>query len=339
MTENNGFYYNAPNYHDFSSNIVVEGVDSFFDYAHNHDCSQTVSDLEKPLMTLPKIKIEVISPDNEQTLKISSSPNNIFKESQNITSTMTPRLIKKGIRRSSILQPAFHNVEDILIQDMENLEVIPLQGKLSTTKCHHMTTRLDKCIATPKLDLRSRSVVRSDTVNENRKRKGSPTQETQNKFMGMEERIMRFENSSRFPSQELSKNVQKNKKLHTVAKSPNLMAIHRTRPVNFTTHQEKEELELQEMKTNQIKAAPFNKAILEKVSVPVKPAAKPTTKPYPFKLTEITKKPVASVEPYHFSAKPIPEAVLNSPKLRPLRNRPLKVPVLQVSLISKNYLY
>lgn len=227
---------------------------------------------------------------------------------------------------------------------------------VSQDKQHSMVTRQDTEEHTPKLTLRSRSVNRSFMSDTTRKRKGSPVVNGNiNKYVSLAEGILHFQKDTpeRFHTKRRSGTLQANKSLFkkrstTKALTPNLISHFRNRPVTALTQEQKEELELEEMKKNRVKAVPLNEKVLLPPELPVR-EVKPPTKPSPFNLTQVTKKmPLTQEAPFKFTAKPVPAHILKGPvgigskherlltvpqsptvTKRP-RSRPIRVPVLEI---------
>lgn len=102
----------------------------------------------------------------------------------------------------------------------------------------------------------------------------------------------------------------------TRPQSPNLRSKARSRPLHVMTQQEKEEMELEEIKKYQIKAQPLPKAVLYGPIHLPEVSKKPNTKPEPFNLTKIQKKldDIKSPEPV-FKARPAPKHILEKPQV------------------------
>lgn len=104
----------------------------------------------------------------------------------------------------------------------------------------------------------------------------------------------------------------------TVAQSPMLRCKARSRPIHVISLKEKEEMLIEEMKNFKIKANPIPKAIFNGPSLPDVPK-KSATKPEPFKLTEVQKKPLpqSPLAVQNFKARPAPKHILEKPQLAP----------------------
>lgn len=139
------------------------------------------------------------------------------------------------------------------------------------------------------------------------------------KFVSMAEAIYHFQRDT--PSRFHSTRPQKFRSTSvtgrlplTMPQSPMLRCKARSRPPHVMSQQEKEELELEEIRKHKIKAQPIPKSIIEGTrNLPDVPR-KPNTVPEPFNLTEMHKKLVESPEQKTtFKARPAPRHVLEKP--------------------------
>ncbi|XP_033755054.1 LOW QUALITY PROTEIN: targeting protein for Xklp2 homolog [Pecten maximus] len=103
----------------------------------------------------------------------------------------------------------------------------------------------------------------------------------------------------------------------TMPKTPQFETRGRTRSYHIISQQEREEVEVQEMKKNQFKAHPVNERILTNPNTGVrKVPSKPLTHPEEFHLTAAERRAQDSSteeEKYEFHAKPAPKKILEGP--------------------------
>lgn len=102
----------------------------------------------------------------------------------------------------------------------------------------------------------------------------------------------------------------------TIPQSPMLRSKSRSRPQHILSQQEKEALELEELKKFKIKAQPIPKSILDGPIHLPEVSKKPITIPEPFNLTEIQKKLADIKSPNQavkFKARPAPRHILEKP--------------------------
>jgi len=302
---------------------------------------------------------------DEESMKTECSPKNdnkaVFKTSvideQAVNSNKKRREMLKAVRRLSEIKiknelccsdNSSKQVEDDLSQNLNNVSLrarkrTHFEGidiAIKNEKQHCMTTRNDEKIKTPKIELRSRTVTKGGNPPQNLKRKSMFVDENKapEKYMAMAEHILHFQRDTppRFHSHRrqstgvngsLFKKRQSYKPRRTIALTPKLMTSLRSRPVDVPSLQQREELEIEDMKKHQIKANPLNEKVFLPPQLPKK-SEQQKTEPAPFKLTQVSKKPIQEIEePYRFTANPVPRTILEKPVgVAPKKERPVTVP-------------
>lgn len=105
----------------------------------------------------------------------------------------------------------------------------------------------------------------------------------------------------------------------TITHTPNLITKSRSRPVDYTPREVKENKIIDEMRKYKIKANHVNYKILNEPNL-IKPEKKPSTKPEPFNITDNKqKKPLLPVndEVFEFHARPVPKTTSIQPVIKP----------------------
>ncbi|KAF2898343.1 hypothetical protein ILUMI_07827 [Ignelater luminosus] len=310
------FSYNAPDFLDFSKDLDHEDVkttEKFFEMEHeNHssalaDSPQLINDsgeqgFEYEFYT-PLKKTPGKFGDTEKCLR--QNPNGLRKSLSmdciviNEDGASSPEInneidiISNGVKKLS----TFNNQKTLLKQKISNTMLSRGRSiskdhidKLSQPKC--------KCVSQENLCLK-KYVSMAEAINQfhlkTPKRFHSTAKTNEN---------LVFKHSGPVPS--------------TIPQSPALATKHRARPNVVLSREEQELKELEEAKKYQIKARPVNPKILNgPVQLKCNVTKKPSTKPEPFKLTEVPlRKTLISptLPPYEFHAKPLPKSTLEPPK-------------------------
>lgn len=103
---------------------------------------------------------------------------------------------------------------------------------------------------------------------------------------------------------------------HTIPHSPKLFSKTRNRPITVLSREQMEELEIKESKKYKIKALPISNAVLQGISNLAPVERKPVTRPEPFNLTEMKKKPININDnnlERNFHARPMPKRIFERP--------------------------
>lgn len=180
---------------------------------------------------------------------------------------------------------------------------------------------------------------REDADHRHCKPSGAPHELSRTKFVSMAEAIYHFQRDT--PGRFHTKRPQifRSQKPNgpsglTVPQSPMLRSKTRLRPSHILSHQEREEMELEEIRKHKIKANPIPKSVIEGTKNLPEVTKKPITIPEPFKLTEIQKKATqSSNESHQFKARPAPKHILEKPHI------PVKPPVHVTKPISPKFRY
>lgn len=173
---------------------------------------------------------------------------------------------------------------------------------------------------------------------------GQPQELNKTKFVSMAEAIYHYQrdtpgrfHSTRpqiFRSQGRSTRIKQ-----TIPQSPMLRSKSRSRPHYLLSQQEREAIELEELKKFKIKAQPIPKSLLDGPILLPEVSKKPSTVPEPFNLTEIHKKltdesPKAlSNQALKFKARPAPKHILDKPQV------PVKPVVSVTKPVSQKFHY
>lgn len=162
---------------------------------------------------------------------------------------------------------------------------------------------------------------------------GAPAELSRTKFVSMAEAIYHYQRDTpgRFHSTkpQMFRSHGTNGRLGlTVPQSPMLRCKGRSRPPHVLSQQEKEELELEEIRKFKIKAHPVPKSVIEgPIHLPEVPK-KLITVPEPFNLTEVHKKTVVSPEQVQaFKARPAPKHILEKQPILIKPSIPITKPV------------
>lgn len=118
----------------------------------------------------------------------------------------------------------------------------------------------------------------------------------------------------------------------TVAQSPQFHVKMRSRSVNFLSQQEREEMEIEEMRKFKIKANPVPKCVKIGSTLQEIPR-RPVTVPEPFNLTENQKKIILPETVQVFKAKPAPKHILENPPVS------VRLPIHTTKPISPKFHY
>lgn len=180
---------------------------------------------------------------------------------------------------------------------------------------------------------------KEDVYHRHRKPSGAPHELSRTKFVSMAEAIYHYQRDT--PGRFHSTRPQIFRSLKstgpsglTVPQSPMLRSRTRSRPTHIMSQQEREEMELEELRKFKIKANPIPKSVLEGTKNLPEVTKKPITIPEPFKLTEIQKKMAAqSPGGHHFKARPAPKHILEKPHI------PVKPPVHVTKPVSPKFTY
>ncbi|XP_054260887.1 targeting protein for Xklp2 [Macrosteles quadrilineatus] len=340
----NVYEYHAPQFRDFNSGFDdSDEADKFFDVEDDPSFKDDNKENEKN-SAATNVQIEVAANDNERKKIIKTSSTGKHDHDQNKEKEISNNNSQSTIKRES----SEVEVSDTLSQDLKNISLRTrkrthfdgIEIKTDIEKQHSMVTRNDEKIKTPKIELRTRSIAKDADLNKNRKRKSTYAEEMRapEKYMAMAEHILHYQRDTppRFHSHKrqsigksgtLLKRRQSYKPRRTIALTPKLMTLQRSRPVEAPSLEQREQMELEEMKKHQIKAHPMNEKIFMPPKLPPKPE-KSKTEPAPFNLTQVPKKMTQiEDEPYKFTAKPAPKAIFEKPVgVAPKKELPITVP-------------
>lgn len=180
---------------------------------------------------------------------------------------------------------------------------------------------------------------KDDMYHRHRKPSGAPQELSRTKFVSMAEAIYHYQRDT--PGRFHSKRPQIFRSQRptgpsglTVPQSPMLRSKTRSRPTHIMSQQEKEEMELEEIRKHKIKANPIPKSVIEGTKNLPEVSKKPITVPEPFKLTEIQKKAAQSTDDIpQFKARPAPKHILEKPQV------PVKPPVHVTKPVSPKFRY
>lgn len=141
---------------------------------------------------------------------------------------------------------------------------------------------------------------------------------SRHKFVSVAEAIYHFQRDTpgRFHSAPRQARFQSSQPLTlTKPQSPTLRCRARSRTLRVLSQKEKEEMELEEIKKYKFKVHPIPKSVIDGPQNLPEVPRKPCTKPEPFNLTEIIKKPNSASPVIKFKAKPAPKHILEQPQI------------------------
>lgn len=228
------------------------------------------------------------------------------------------------------------NICNVSGQENENNPSLSENCKVSSKSLH--TEESPKFKRSEKTEVLTEIIDTTQNIKNNKKRKSDVSLNHNSKFISLAEGVHRFQVSTppRFHSSSKHNGMIKRKcvnmpKLLTIPQSPSLKTKTRSRPVDYPTAQEREEKEVEEIKSFKLLANPLNPKVFATPKLGQRMPKEPVVVE-PFNLTEFKKKEVKKTSsPFVFKAKQVPKAILEHPTGIPEKK---KIPITNPSTPS-----
>lgn len=195
------------------------------------------------------------------------------------------------------VKPKINIKEELIEKDPSPKVVNPTKSKIVTTSfskapLNSSNSGLKKKVTALTGNAWHRQMKRRLSIN---RRLSIAKPQNKNKYVSMAEAVNKFQRATpaRFHTVNIkttrTEQLRRQSLKLTRAHSPALMSKNRSRPVTVLSREEREKLELEKIRQNQIKANPVRKDILMRPAALKKVEKKMVTNPEPFHLTETKK--------------------------------------------------